>query len=424
MPTVNITFRNFNQRKVDGYTDWRLPANRVEAITRISHFRYLSGDLDHTQAGLAAAELMQLDNEQKAWFSVLFGHSYRAQNAYILLEQFPDLAHTSPKYILNWMETPTGFTAKGKPRYNGNRMIYGKDSKWNRWKLHESIESIQQWLDGRPLYETLCGLVDSGTTKQNRQLLEEAVSSWKYFGWMSTWLTLQMLWDFFKWDIDNWTIPFKSNWSSYNGIMYIYDHRQLMSTKTYKPDKKDIALADMLLIKLMSYMTEQLPFKPDTFSIESVLCEYRKTVCGPRVKEYTGWTSSELACQYPTWKNWWDDDVDMFPILAGLMARSRIVRATDYDKRYFRVTYETGMLQNVSYVYPTEPDVYVQLGLAHPETMPLKELVDDWAANATKENREFLLRQLPAKRLKWKRKTEQINWVANQLSSNTGLGFL
>jgi hypothetical protein len=232
-----------------------------------------------------------------------------------------------------------------------------------------------------------------------------------------------MLWEFFQWPIDNWRLPFRSNWSSYNGIMYLYGRTELIETKTYKPTTADVELANGFMTSLMEQLTDQLPYTPDSFSIESVLCEYRKTAYGPRVKEYTGWTSSELAIQYKDWKEWWAHDVDMFPILAGLMARSRIVRAVDYDKRYFRLTYETGMLQNVNLVYPTEPDVYQYLDIPHPESMPLKNLFDEWATHDAAECEELLMRHIPASRLHWKRKADQAAMLKLQKTTNTGLGF-
>lgn len=409
MPKDKKTFPEFDPADVPNYVDWRLVENRLEAITRVTHFRYLTGDLDHSHSGIVTADIMDLDNEQKAWFAFLFGHSYRTQNASIIMQKFPEIMTMKPEHMLKWMEAKTGLP-DGLPPLNGNRMIYGNDTKWNRWRLHTSLESIQKWLDGDSLYNRLSELVTTDSTKKNRLQLERAISSWKQFGWMSTWLTLQMLWDFFRWDIDTWRMPFPQNWSSYNGLMYVFGREELMATKEYKPSTGDVALAQSFLSDLKDYMHDFLPYKPDSFSIESVLCEYRKTAFGPRVKEYTGWTTSELAVQYEDWRKWWVDskDVALAPIIAGLMTRSKIVRGVGYSKKYFRIVYETGMLQNVDLVFDDMPDVYEHLDVPHPQDLPLCTLWSDWKeAVSSQKDRAILYRKYaPAKRLNWTDESE------------------
>lgn len=395
------TFPDFNPAKVENYVDWRQPKNRKNAIARVTDFRYWTGDLDHGHSGRVAVDVMGLDKEGMAWFAVLFGQSYRVANATLVMQIFPNVATVSEKEVLKWMEAESG--VEDKP-LNGNRLIYGNDTKWNRWKLHKSIASIQEWLDGRSLYESLLELVSHNNTQQNRMCLENAVRSWQQFGWMSTWLTLQMLYDFFGWDIDTWQLPFKDNWSSYNGLMYIYNQTDRMSSKSYKPTPQDVRYAEDCFLDLKDYLLHEhtIPYISDSFSIESVLCEYRKTAYGPVVKEYTGWTSSELAVQYPEWKRWWENtsEVNFKPVLAGIMCRHPLVQATKPDKKYFRILFETGMLQNVDYVYEEMPDVYKHLDLVRPTEAPIESVHAEW--NRTPKRKIWFNKHKPTNYLRRK----------------------
>ena len=38
-------------RDLPGYVDWRLPENRIEAFARVTHVRFVEGDLDHHHVG-------------------------------------------------------------------------------------------------------------------------------------------------------------------------------------------------------------------------------------------------------------------------------------------------------------------------------------------------------------------------------------
>ena len=401
-----MDFKNFDPRGVKNYKDFRLPENRVEAITKVCHCRMLHGDLDHWHSGLAIAAQLKLTNEQKAWFAMLFGISYRTYWASIVLQKFPDIGNTDPNEIDKWLKAeyklPDGTTG-----YNYERVIYGNDCKWNRGKTSEGVQkltvtirAIQNSVGSDGLYQYLQLLLQENEAKANKELLDRFLFSIPYYGWMCSWLAAQMLYDFFDFDIDHWKLPFPDNWSSYNSVCYIYDKLDYMTSKDRKPTPEMVEEIHEDFLHLMGYMNEHIPFYVDAYNVESVLCEYRKTAFGPKIKEFNFWNTAEQNILFLESREKWLDEIyegsiTFLPMLIGQMTKRGYCKGAGYDKRYFRIVSETGMLQNIDQTYPELPDVYSYLDIPRPEEVQIDLINEMWDSLPTIRQKSLEVRFNP-----------------------------
>ena len=365
-----------------GPVDWRKPENRLEAFSRIIHARMAEGDLDHHHSGKVIASQMNLDDDNKVLYSLLFGQSYRNHWAMIVLQLFPDILTMPESSLRDWH-------AK-----NWQRMKFGKDTKWNVRKFPDFIMSLRSTLRGAKPYEFFGNLANSaGNTKQNYTHLNEGLRSLYSIGRMTAWLAQQTLYEFFHWDIDHWDQQLYDDgtWSQYDSLCYIFDRLDIArSQKTddgivkYKPCKADIDLMSDKTIELMEYVNRRIPFHVDIYNVESAECEFRKTAYGPRIKEFTFWTTNELAEQYAELKSLWADypgavKPDWKPYVIGLMTKGSCVRKFGFDESYFRVFVDHGLNLNTDIVYRDEPDAHKILNLPKRISPQMHELYADWA---------------------------------------------
>lgn len=374
---------NLFAEPVTGYTDWRLPENRIEAFRRVTYQRMVEGDLDHWHTGLVIASEMNLTNDQKALYCLLFGQSYRNHWAMIVLQQFPDLLNTPDEEIRNWHDK------------NWKRCFYAKDTKWGVRKFPDFVKSIRETIGDETPYEWIKRVSSVGTTSENFYSLNAALRSLYGIGRMTAWLAQQTIYEFFDFDIDHWDLQlYDDTWSQYDSMCYLFDRldiagAQLVSGEIikYKPKKEDIELMEHNFIELMTYLNDNIPFKVDVYNVESCLCEYRKTAYGPRkIKEFTFWTSSELVDQYDDLSSAWPE-IDWNPYLIGIMTKGRNVTKFSLNYEYFRVMFDHGLNLNTHYLFDDEPDAHELLSLERKMTPGMVKATNDWLEKFDEETR-------------------------------------
>lgn len=418
---------SFDPSLVPNYVDWRLPENRLEAVTRIANWRYLTGDMDHTHLGRTIQAEMKLTPDQSAWFCLLFGQSYRFLHAAMFMQMWPDMENVNPDEIQAWMDAhyvdahgnhvihdrKTGALAK-----NGHYMVISKDSKWSRWKIADQIRSIQENIpEGLTLNQHLNALCTVGDNEANRKSLDTWLHTIRGFGWMSTWLSGQGIYDLFGYDIDVYRLPIPDNWSSYNGLCYFMseDHRTLRKDKEgvpgYRPTQEDVQHMHGRFIDLMEHLNRELPFTIDAYSVESILCEGRKLFVGNArgvATEYTSWTTLEYNEILHNAMSDWGHKLDFTPALIAQMTKSEVVTACLAEKEYFKITKDTGLLQAIDQCYDDMPDVFQVLDIPHPTEKPDTVLIKEWNHLFTvPEQHELEMKYNPLKKLKWKSEADQ-----------------
>jgi len=344
--------------------DWRLPENRIEAFSRVTHVRMVEGDCDHHHVGRVITEEMGMDNEQKALFCVLFGQSYR--NHWSMLAMQLGLYDMAEGDLVDWHNE------------HWRRMKFGNDTKWGVRRFPPFLKSLKEVVGGGSIYQYFYDAAHVGNTRENYYSLNNALRSIWGMGRMTAWLAQQTFYELFRWDIDHWDQQLWDNgtWSQYDSICYLFNRMDIIRKKLgpdgkvikYNPTKDNIREMEDATQVLMTEVNRRIPFHVDIYNVESVECEYRKTAHGPKIKEYTFWTSNELVELFSELKEAWDDydgpgEVDWKPYVTGFMVKGPNVRKYGYDPEYFRVVYDHGLNLNTHSLYKDEPNAHELLHL-------------------------------------------------------------
>lgn len=355
----------FNKKYPDEFVDWRKPENRLEAFYRVMHTRMMEGDLDHWMAGKIIADYMKLDNEQKAWYCLLFGFSYRNHWAMIALQTFPRIWETPSEEIESWYNDSHPGAEDGIWRI----VSFSKDTKWNVRKFPQFVESVKKWADGS-LYEKLKKESTVGNTKENYNNLNTKLQKELYgIGRMTAWLTLQTVYEIFDYDIDEWDLQLdnSASWSQYRAMCYLFDKDEYLERNPREPSVK----SDMIKYtqRLMEYCNSRSDYRMDIYNVESCLCEYRKTMVGNKqgkVKEFTFWTSNELIYEFESlYMKWEGKNIDWTPYLLGIGLKGDRMQF-GFTPEYFKVASMTGLNFNTHMHFSDEPDAYSLLNIPLP----------------------------------------------------------
>lgn len=394
---------DFKEVYGDQYTDWRLPENRVEAFTRVYDVRMREGELDHWLAGKIIAKYMNLTDEQKAWYCLLFGFSYRNHWAMIVLQLFPEIWKTDVEKIRTWYNDSDENNQFGAWR----RAKFAKDTKWNVRKFPDFIASVQKWLNGDNLYDRLKKISSVGTTAENfDNLNSELTKNLHGIGRMTAWLTEQTIYEFFNFDINKIDLQLHDDgcWSQYDAMCYLYNK---MDWQGEKKTKERLKFMSEKTDELVKYMENRLPYTIDIYNVESCLCEFRKTTrTDKKAKEFTGWTANELMAQYEELYELWenhDKKIDWDPYILGILLKGPYLGKTGYSTEYFRIMVETGMNFNTHYYYPDEPDAYELVDIPKPEDCPQPTvLLDHFKKIDAKLVADYKKEFAPELHLRWK----------------------
>lgn len=398
----------FKVKELPQYVDWRLPENRIEAFSRVTHVRFVEGDLDHHHVAKVICDYSNFDNEQKALYAMYFGQSYRNHWAMIAMQL--DFWNMSEEQLIDWHNK------------NWRRMKFGNDTKWNVRKFPQFVIDMKKRIGKGGLYEYLGNAANAGSTSNNYFSLNKTLQEFYSMGRMTAWLAQQTIYELFDWDIDHWDQQLYDNatWSQYDSICYLFDRidiarkqkitdnlGNILEIKKYEPTRADKALMEKNTITLMEKVNEHIPFHVDIYNIESVECEFRKTAYGPKIKEFTFWTTNELVEMYDTLVNLWDDHerkIDWMPYVIGFMTKGNNIIDYGYHPEYFKVMVNTGLNLNTHHLYKDELNAHDVLELPKIVSHSVKRLNDDWNKFSKKEQKEFRKKYNPVNYLKFKSK--------------------
>jgi hypothetical protein len=420
---MDITYFGYNE--LGSHTDWRLPENRIEAFSRVTHTRFVEGDLDHHHIGKVICDYSGYDNEQKALYAMYFGQSYRNHWAMIAMQL--DFWNMPEDKLIDWHNK------------NWRRMKFGNDTKWNVRKFPQFVIDMRKKIGKGSLYEYLGNAANVGSTKENYFNLNKTLQNFYSFGRMTAWLGQQTLYEFFDWDIDHWDQQLYDNatWSQYDSICYLFDRIDIArkqkkndgSIVKYEPTKADIKLMEEKTFELMEQVNKRIPFHVDIYNIESVECEFRKTAYGPKIKEFTFWTTNELIEGYDRLREAWadyDDDVKVnwLPYEIGFMTKgNNLVDNYGYHQEYFKILTHFGLNLNTHYLYKDEIDAHKLLNL--PKIIPpsLQTIKNSWNTLSASEQEDLKIRYNPVRFLKFKDKNHPA-WADKNVDYSYTKGFI
>ncbi|BCG50136.1 hypothetical protein [Ralstonia phage RP13] len=317
-----LPFAHIDTSEIPNYRDYRLKENIDELVKRNILVRSLCGDTDHYHDCHVGAKWLGLDNEQKAWYALNFGFTYRAQWASLALQMFP-YPHTEKiEDISEWCgwEYKDGVFEKRPDgdQSNYGLIVVGKDTKWNKFKYPQFFKSVQDFSEGGHLYEKLKAIAtQSDDPNVNYCKLDDCLrDNFAGIGRFTSFLCMQQLYEFFDWPINGKMMGLdeEGTWSCRTGQIAV------MSDLTQRTEEDIIREGQKApspeLIKAMEDHTEQtladanaeLPFLTNVFEYESVTCEITDKYL-LKTREFSFWTSAEKSDMivgiYENWtKNW------------------------------------------------------------------------------------------------------------------------
>ena len=412
-----MNVQHFTDDRLFTRKDWRLPENRIEAFSRVTHTRFVEGDLDHHHIGKVICDYSGYDNEQKALYAMYFGQSYR--NHWSMIAMQLDFWNMPEDKMIEWHNK------------NWRRMKFGNDTKWNVRKFPQFVIDMKKKIGKGSLYEYLGNAANVGTTKENYFNLNKTLQEFYSFGRMTAWLAQQTLYELFDWNIDHWDQQLYdgATWSQYDSICYLFDridiarkqkiydsYGDLIEIKKYEPTKADIKLMEENTLVLMEEVNKRIPFHVDIYNIESVECEFRKTAYGPKIKEFTFWTTNELVEGYDRLRAAWNDydgniQINWLPYEIGFMTKGKnLVDTYGYHEDYFKVLTDFGLNLNTHYLYKDEPDAHDILNLRKIIPPALHTIKNGWNVLSTLEQQLLRDKYNPVRYLKFKDKSHS-SWA-------------
>jgi hypothetical protein len=352
------------ERKISGYCvnptekDWRLPENREELFLRYFAWRVKHEDLD--QRHWMRTLCKSYDLEQKMWFAMVFGMTYRSCQSWAYTQTIPYIHDYPLEQIETWHID------------NWKRTTYGSDARYNKGHFVRQCESLKNWLNGSTLTDKINSIVVYDSSKENFYALFKEIKTLFKFGRMTTWLAMQALHDLADLPIDPGT-PILDGYgphndssmeSIWNGLCAVRDepHKMVGKYGDYVPDKKDMG---WFQDQIKEYSEKGQTFTGvavDSFRCETIWCMYKRLFNENASKEYAGHSSGDHAQWYLYYREHWPE-IDWSPYRQAARTLPGSIRGKQIVPWHNAVFGRTGLLINMHDMYEDLPNVYNVLGI-------------------------------------------------------------
>ena len=334
------------------YMDWRLPENRTEMCLRSYGWRMKHRDVDHYTYNEAYMTQGSMSDEQRIYFSMLFGITYQSSMAWTIWSHFPDIEKINWKTLEEWNNE------------NYNRQHFSKDTKYNKGKFIPILKDIHEKVLEK--HGTLRAWIN--TFQDFDHALKEVMTIYR-IGRMSGWLTTQAFYELCSGMSHivprNMLATDPSNWSVRSGLVYIYNKPELMdldSKKKYSSD--DLKWIESREQEFIESCAEYvLPTDMSSpFTLETHLCQYKKMIATggdapgtPTQDAYTRWYKLKQA--------WPELDWDFYENVSEHAAPC--VKKTFQNKILMKTGVMTGQMINMHEDNEDLPDMYKEFRINH-----------------------------------------------------------
>ena len=367
------------------YMDWRLPENRIEMCLRSYGWRMKHCDVDHHTYNEAYMNQGSMSDEQRIYFSMLFGITYQSSMAWVIWSHFPDIEKINWKTLEDWNNE------------NYARQHFSKDTKYNKGKFIPILKDIHEKVLEK--HGTLRSWIN--TFQDFDHALKEVMTIYR-IGRMSGWLTTQAFYEqcagMSHIVPKNMLATDPSNWSVRSGLVYIYNKPELMdlnSKKKYSSDDlKWIESREQEFIESCAEFV--LPTDMSSpFTLETHLCQYKKMIATggdapgtPTQDAYTRWYKLKQA--------WPELDWDFYEVVSEHAAPC--VKKTFQNKILMKTGVMTGQMINMHEDNEDLPDMYKEFRINHSwltdfnnfGRIEIKNNFNNYVENQGKSNYDFI----------------------------------
>lgn len=352
--------------------DWRRPEHRLELFLRYFAWRVTHEDLDqrHWMKQLTAG----YDREQKLWYGLVFGMTYRSSQAWAYTETFPHIADLDLRALEEWHQK------------NWRRTTYGSDARYNKGHFVSQCASVKKWLAGGSLSSKIDSIINRDSQRANFYALFSEISSLHRFGRMTSWLAMQALYDVAGLPIDPGTPIIdgygphndSSMGSIWNGLCALRDEPYRMVGKygDYKPTSRDMAWFQEEIKDLSDLAAAYTGVPVDSYRCETIWCMFKRLFNGNASKEYAGHSSGDHAQWYGYYRDSWPE-IDWRKYRKAARTLPGSICGKTIVPWHNSIFGETGLLVNMDDTYADLPDVYAVLGLDRREGVDDRFWTDD-----------------------------------------------
>jgi hypothetical protein len=338
--------------------DWRLPEHREELFLRYFAWRVSHEDLD--QRHWMKTLCKNYDTEQRLWFAMVFGMTYRSCQSWAYTQTFPYIHDISLEAIEDWH------------RGNWRRTTYGSDARYNKGHFVAQCTSIQTWLAGKTLTEKISDIIQSSDSKKNFYALFKEIKSLYKYGRMTTWLAMQAIYDLTDLPIDPGT-PILDGYgphndssmqSIWNGLCALTNKPEKMVGKYggYSPTVKDVDWFQSEVERYSEWGRNYFGGHVDNYRCETIWCMYKRLFNEDASKEYAGHSSGDHAQWYLYYREHWPE-IDWSLYRKAARTLPGFIQGKQIVPWHNAVFGKTGLLLNMNDMYEDLPDVHNILDL-------------------------------------------------------------
>lgn len=248
--------------------DYRERQNRREAFKRWYAWSLAYKDCDPA-IWLAnyINERYEHNDEQRLWFSWLYGNTYYLPTSWVLMNEFPDFELATFDRMNAWNTE------------NYKRLRYQTDTKWSKGHLADMYASYEKFIGKGTQREKLESYFGDNE-EQNFDNLWEALKDGLYkFGRYSTWFYMQQLKHTADIPMESTSLmlnDYSGSRSHRNGWLYALGQEDNVNTKLTADEYQRLEDNARDLIQEMHTEYPQLSKDIDYFSMETCLCSFKK----------------------------------------------------------------------------------------------------------------------------------------------------
>lgn len=248
--------------------DYREPKNRREAFKRWYAWSLNYKDCDPA-IWLAnyINERYEHNDEQRLWFSWLYGNTYYLPTSWVLMNEFPDFELATFDRMDAWNTE------------NYKRLRYQTDTKWSKGHLADMYASYEKFVGEGTQREKLESYFGDNE-EQNFDNLWVALKDGLYkFGRYSTWFYMQQLKHTADIPMESTSLmlnDYSGSRSHRNGWLYALGQEDNVNTKLTADEYQRLEDNARDLIQEMHTEYPQLSKDIDYFSMETCLCSFKK----------------------------------------------------------------------------------------------------------------------------------------------------
>jgi len=248
--------------------DYRERQNRREAFKRWYAWSLNYGDCDPAiWMANYINERYEHNDEQRLWFSWLYGNTYYLPTSWVLMNEFPDFELATFDRMDAWNTE------------NYKRLRYQTDTKWSKGHLADMYASYEKFVGKGTQREKLESYFGDNE-EQNFDNLWVALKDGLYkFGRYSTWFYMQQLKHTADIPMESTSLmlnDYSGSRSHRNGWLYALGEEDKVNTRLTADEYQRLEDNARYLLQEMRIEYPHLADQLDYFSMETCLCSFKK----------------------------------------------------------------------------------------------------------------------------------------------------